>query len=187
MSYRSASRAVAAAVLLATLTASCGAPPDEALLRFLGFRPAGGTTSLSLVTGKLRDGTTDGADAEFENASSTVGRTSGGTGVLLYRARVQYRMSGFAPPVLDLPLTLYLDARASTTDATAAATTGTVSDLPLATASLKHWLIQTHAFEDTTLNPTVELHAVVTFFAVTDEGEELETTGAIAISLDNSN
>jgi hypothetical protein len=188
MSLRPVSLALAAAVLAATLAASCGAPPDEAWLRFLGFRATDATTNLTVLSGKLRDGTTDSADAAFENGSVIVGKTGGGTGVLVYRARVQYRMSGFAPPAMDYPVTLYLPAGAAATgtDAAAAAATGVLADFPIAPATLKNWLLETHAFEDATLTPSVELQAVVTFYGVTDEDVDLVTTGAIAVSLANT-
>ena len=52
-------RALAAAALLvlAAAVAGCGRPPDEAWLRFLGFRDDGNST-LTVLEGNLNDGKT---------------------------------------------------------------------------------------------------------------------------------
>jgi hypothetical protein len=174
----------AALLILAVVGAGCDRPPDEAWLRFLGFARTGETASLALLEGKLRDGITDAADANFENRSLGVARDTAGTGVLVFRARVDYRMTGFAPPPAEYAVNLYLPAA---TGADASTTTATLTAFPLATAALKHWLIETQAFEDAEERPTVDLTAIVTFFGVTDEGTELQTSGGISLSLANTN
>jgi hypothetical protein len=181
-------RVVAAALFVLTVTATgCGRPPDEAWLRFLGFFETGvTTTTLTVLEGELNDGKTDSADAVFSNASVTVGVSGGGTGtgILVRSARVDYRMSGYAPPSAEYPLNLYLG-QSSHTNGTATvsgAAEGRTS-IPLATASLKQWLINTHAFSNASATPTAYLTANVTFFAETDDGNKLETEGSIGIAL----
>jgi len=184
---RSAAGAAAAAVIaLALLGAGCQRPPDEAWLRFVGFASKGSTSNLSILEAKLRDATSNEADALFENRSSGVSAGADGTGILIHRARVDYRMARFTPPAAEYALNLYLPAGAGSNDNSSdAVETATLSAFPLATASLKRWLIETGAFEDTEQTPSVELTALVTFFAVTDEGAELQTSGGISISLLN--
>ncbi|HWR98613.1 MAG TPA: hypothetical protein VN317_09365, partial [Candidatus Methanoperedens sp.] len=171
-------RGIAAAAFVAALAGGCDRPPDEVWLRFLGF--GADAASITLVEGKLRDGTTNGADALFENASASVGTTGGGTGVFIDRARVEYRMSGFAPPAFEYPVSLYLPAPGD------AASKGTLKNLPLAPVGLKRWLIDTGAFADATTVPSLALQARVSFFAVTDEGLRLETGGGISVVLANA-
>jgi len=173
--------AVVALLAIAVLAPGCGRPPDETWLRFLGFREKGTTKTLALLEGKLLDGTSSVADAAFRNDSLLAGAAGSGTGILIYRARIDYGLLGFAPPAADLPLHLYIPAPVAAT-ATAAASGGTetLSAFPLASTSLKYWIIATDAAA-----PVVELTAFVTFFGVTDEGRELQTTGGIAIALSN--
>jgi hypothetical protein len=163
----SLTRAIAAAVLAAIFAAGCDRPPDEAWLRFLGFRKPGETTNLSVVNAKL-DGTTDSVDAAFENPSVALGKTEGGTGILVNRAHVEYRIPGSAPRFYEYPVTLYLPATAVAGETT----TGTLAGLPIVPASLKQWL-----------NAEASFIADVTFSAVTDEGTQLDTTGSISVVL----
>lgn len=175
--------AALAVLVLALALFGCNRPPDEAWLRFLGFRESGGTTPLTVLSGNLLDGATDSADAAFSNGSEPVGVGSG-TGIFVYRALVEYQLPGFSPPAADYPLNLYIPAGTPASGTTpASGGTATLGAFPLATVSLKNWLIQTHAFDDPKLVPAINLTARVTFFAVTDEGLELRTAGGIAITL----
>jgi hypothetical protein len=174
--------ALAAAALLATLIAGCGRPDDETWLQFLGFQDTGKT--IAVLEGKL-DISTDSADAVFQNTSFLVGsNVSGGSGVLVHRAHVEYRMPDLQPPASEYALNLYLPApshtSSTTTSGTTGAVTGTISDFPLAPASLKSWIIGTGVYNS---RPSVSLQAQVTFYAETDEGTDLETQGGISIVL----
>jgi hypothetical protein len=180
----SPTRAIAAAALFicAVLATGCERPPDEAWLRFLGFRDSGGA-SITVLEGNLSDGKTDYAVAAFNNTSVIVGsgNSGSGTGLLVKSARVDYRMSGSSPPSEEYPLNLYLGPSGHT-NGTAAVTDTTEAEtsFPVATASLKQWLISAHAAGSSS---TVRLTADVTFFAETDEGVGLEVHGSIAILL----
>jgi hypothetical protein len=188
LTRRRAARFSVVGLFFCTVLASgCGRPPDEAWLRFLGFRTSGATTTLASLSGDLNDGGSDSVDAAFENASITLGATSGstGTGILVTSAHVEYTMSGHSPPSADYPLSLYLPP-GSVSSGTVTYSSGTVSGLPLAAASLKDWLIKTGAFDDPDKTPVVRLTAKVTFSAVTDVGGLVETTGSIALALTNS-
>jgi hypothetical protein len=183
---RRAAAAAAALVVLGLVALGCGRPPDEAWLKFLGFRESGTETTLATIEGDLSSGTADSADAAFTNASITLGTTSGstGTGITVKRARVEYKMNGFSPPAEEYPASLYLPA-SSVSSGTVTAEKATLTGLPLASVSLKRWLLDTHAFDDPISTPTVRLTAQVTFFAETDEGGDLEVSGSIAIVLTN--
>jgi hypothetical protein len=166
--------ALIGAALAATLAAGCGRPPDEAWLRFLGFRATEGSATLTVVNGTL-DTTTDNVDAAFENATFTVGRgDDSGTGILVTSARVEYTMQGYAAPTYEYPVTLYLAAPAKAGETT----TGTLSGLPIVPASLKEWIKGLPA-------PPLSFTARVTFRAESDNGTDLETTGSISIVLTN--
>lgn len=167
-----------ALLVLAALAAGCGRPPDEAWLRFLGFTQSAKT--ISVLEDSLREETTATVDADFENKSLYVGQKSG-AGILVNRARIDYRMSGFSPPSAEYPLNLYLAPPAD-----GAATTGTLTAFPLVSTALKEWLINTGAFDDAASDPIVELTARVTFFGETDDGAALETEGSIRIELTNT-
>ena len=184
-------RIAAAALLVFTVTATgCARPPDEAWLRFLGFWKSVDKENqqIAVLEGELRDKKTDSAAAKFSNESVTVGVSGGGagTGILVQSARVDYRMSGYSPPSASYPLYLYLGPSSHTNGtATGTAAEGQIS-IPLATASLKQWLINTKAFNNASATPTVDLTANVTFFAETDDGNKLETEGSIGIELSNT-
>lgn len=167
-----------ALLVLGAMAAGCGRPPDEAWLRFLGFKQ--GTTTISVLEDNLREENTVTVDADFENKSLYVGQKSG-AGILVNRARIDYRMAGFSPPSAEYPLNLYLAPPAD-----GAATTGTLSAFPLVSTALKEWLINTGAFDDAASDPVVELTARVTFFGETDDGAALETEGSIRIELTNT-
>ena len=171
----SLTRALAAAALAAALAVGCARPPDEAWLRFLGFKSPGGSTGVSYHDGHLRDGTTETVDAEFENVSVTVGRSEGGTGILIDRVRLEYSLPGYTPPVYDFPLALYLAAPGNETS------TGTLSSLPLVPASLKDWIIASGV----PLGREVQVTARVRFFALTDDGSRLEVGASLVIVLLN--
>ena len=172
-----------ALLALAALAAGCARSPDEAWLQFLGFKQSGKT--ISVFTDNLSGGATATVDADFENRSFYV-KQNGGTGILVYRARIDYQMDGFSPPAAEYALNLYIASPATTTTTTTTATTtttsttatGTLSGFPLAPASLKSWLIG-HAAGAA----VVELTARVTFFAETDQGDKIETHGSIGIAL----
>lgn len=168
---RCAAFAGVALLLFAVLAAGCGRPPDEAWLRCTGFGDGDATTSLAVIEGELQDSKTLKANANFENSSLNVNGT-GGIGILVYRARIDYRMSGYSPPAAEYDVTLYLQSPVKDV-----ATTGTLTDFPLASASLKQWLINAGA------GAPVNLTARVTFFAETDEGGKIETVGSIGIVL----
>ncbi len=174
-----------ALLALSVLAPGCGRPTDSAWLQFLGFRKSGATTAMAVLEGNLNDGTTDVADAAFKNASITVSTTDGttGTGILITNARIDYRMSGFSPPSAEFPQNLYVPS-SSTTKGTITSTEATLSGLPLATASLKQWIIDNGAFNDSVSTPTVNLTALVTFSALADDGTKLEVAGSIGIALD---
>ena len=158
-------------------------PPDEAWLRFLGFNKSGeDTASIAVLEGDLNDGKSSVADAVFRNTSTTVGTIAGGTGtgVFVTSARIDYRMSGYSPPSVEYPLNLYLPA-SSIKDGTVTSSEATVTDLPLAPVSLKHWLNANGV-----RSAAVDLTANVTFSAETDEGGKLETHGRIGIVLTNT-
>lgn len=183
-----------ASLALVVLALGCGRPPDEAWLRFLGFSvtttstatttttTTTTTTNTTVVEGELRDGTTLSATANFQNASQNVG-TAGGTGIEVYRVRIDYRMSGYSPPASEYGVNLYLPALGTGKDSTAS--TGSLS-VALAPISLKQWLINTGAFESQESKPVVDLTAHLTFYAKTDEGAELEVEGSVAIALTNT-
>ncbi|MHB8834714.1 MAG: hypothetical protein ACYC9Y_03270 [Candidatus Methylomirabilia bacterium] len=170
---RFATFAGVALLVSAVLASACGRPPDEAWLRCTGFSNADETTPLAVIEGKL-DSTTLKANANFENRSLNVTNT-GGTGILVYRARIDYRMAGYSPPSAEYDFTLYLPPPAKSE-----ATIGTLTAFPLASASLKQWLINAG------VSTPVELTARVTFFGETDEGGKIETVGSIGISLTNT-
>lgn len=155
------------------LAPGCGRPPDEAWLQFLGFSQGG--TTITVFEDQLLEASTATVDAEFQNGSLNLG-SKAGTGIFVSRARVEYRMTGFSPPAAEHPLNLYLPAPAD-----GSPTTGTLSSFPLAPPSLKQWLISAGAAKSDVL----ELTASVRFFARTDEGADIETTGSIGISLLN--
>lgn len=175
---RSARFAGVALLAFTVLATACGRPPDEAWLTLLGFGDTTSATSTSL-DGKLRDGTALTAKANLQNSSLYVGQKVG-TGILVNRARVDYRMSGYSPPSADYNVNLYLAPPADSK-----ATTGTLT-VSLASISLKQWLIDTGAFDDSASKPVVELTANVTFFGETDEGTKLEVKGSIGIALTNT-
>jgi hypothetical protein len=171
-------RHAAVSLLLAVVAAGCGRPPDEAWLRFVGFRAAGGTTGISVVNAQLLDETTNTVDAAFENATVIVGKNEGGTGILVDRARVEYRAGGVRLPDYEYPVTLYLAAPGEKS----APTSGTLSGLPIVPASLKEWILA----NGLPRHPEVQLTARVTFFALTDDGNRLEVTGGIPIVIANA-
>lgn len=166
----------ACAVLLvfAVLAPGCGRPPDEAWLRFLGFKQ--GANTIGVFEGTL-DGKAETVkvDAVFENRSLIIGKTAG-TGVLVSRAHIDYRMTGYSPPAAEYPLNLYIPAASTSTSETSGI--GTLTGFPLAPVSLENWLIAAGANQ-----PVVELSAHVTFFATTDDGTPIETEGSIGITL----
>ena len=174
---------LAAAAFAATLAAGCERPPDEAWLQFLGFHDAATAENIAVLQGELRNGETDSADALFRNTSLTVGVDGAGSGVLVYRARVEYSMADLQPPANEYALNLYLPAPSHTSGSSGTTTdvTGTITGFPLAPASLKSWIIGTGA----ATRPTVNLTARATFFARTDDGSELESPGSISIALSN--
>ena len=86
-----------ALLALAVLAPGCGRPEDEAWLRCLGFRASGESSSLSVLNGDLADGSDLTVDVEFQNASLFVGQKVG-LGIQVNSARIDYRMSGYAPP-----------------------------------------------------------------------------------------
>jgi hypothetical protein len=174
-----AALAVAALLALAVLAPGCARPPDEAWLGFTGFSDTTSTTSLTVLEGELRDGTSLTASANFENRSLIPGQKVG-TGILVYRAHIDYRMTGHSPPSADYDFNLYLSPPADST-----ATTGALT-ATLAPVSLKQWIIDTGAFDDAVTKPVVDLTAHVTYFAQTDDGTELEIDGSIGISLTNT-
>ena len=181
-------RIVAASLLVLAVTVTgCARPPDEAWLRFLGFKD--GDATLTVLEGELNDGKSDSADAVFSNASVTVGVSGGGTGtgILVKSARVDYRLSGYAPPSTEYPLNLYLGPSSHTngTATVSGAAEGRTS-FPLVPVSLKQWIIKLHTFNNASATPTVKLTANVTFFAETDEGTELEVHGSISIVLNTA-
>lgn len=157
------------------LAAGCGRPP-ESWLRFLGFSDGSSLSSstVTLFEGNLRDGKAMTANAILENRSLNADQKVG-TGIVVYRARVEYRMAGFSPPTEEYPVNLYLSPPGAGT-----ATTGTLTDFPVVSAALKSWLI------DNAADPSfVNLTARVTFFGETDEGARLETEGSVGIALSN--
>ncbi len=175
------SRAVAwcaAAALLSTLAAGCGRPPDEAWLRFLGFRAEGSASAVTLLAGDLLDEKTLSLDAAFENASLVVGSSDSGTGILVRLARVEYRTGGGSPPVYEYPVSLYLPAR----DKAAENTSGTLAGVPIVPASLKEWILASGLPR----HPEVRFTAVVTFRAETDDGNDLEVGGSVSVVLANA-
>ena len=176
---RRCARFAGVALLVVTVfAAGCGRPPDEAWLRFLGFKQSSST--ISTFTDHLREEINSTVDVELQNSSLVVGKTDG-VGIQVNRARVDYRMDGFSPPSSEFPVNLYLAPPAESK-----LTTGTLTTFPLVSASLKHWLIDTGAFDDATVTPVVELNAQVTFFGVGDDGGKLETQGGIGIALTNT-
>jgi hypothetical protein len=177
----------AALVAVAAIAAACGRPPDESWLEFLGFRASGATTTLTSIEGDLNDGKTDKADAAFRNDSFTVGPNSGsstGTGILIKSAHVDYQLSGFSPPSYDYPQSLFLGASGVSSGVTTT-TEGTLTDFPLAPASLKRWLLDTHAFDASGGTSPIRLTAKAKFNAVTDDGNDLEVNGSITVVLSN--
>ena len=167
-------RIAAAALLVLTVTVTgCGRPPDEAWLRCLGFQQSAAT--ISVLEGDLNDETSSTVDIELENSSQVVGRIPG-TGILVNRTRIDYRMSGFSPPSADYPVNLYLSPPAE-----GKPTTGTLTAFPLASKSLKQWLIDAGVSD-----PVVELTARVTFYGLTDEGSQIETEASLGIALTNT-
>jgi len=165
-----------ALLAFSVLSAGCGRPPDGAWLRFLGFSDTATTTEKTTVlNGKLRDGTALTAYAHFENRSLRVGQSTG-TGVLVYRVRIDYRMDKYSPPAVDYGCTLYLPPSADPGSLKAS----------LVPVSIKQWLIDTGAFKSAKNSPVVELTAQVTFFGETDEGLIVETNGSIGIELTNT-
>jgi len=167
---RRSARFAAALLVLTVVVTGCGRPPDEAWLRCTGFGAGDAATSVAVLEGKL-DGTTLTSDVNFENRSLIAGQTEG-TGILVYRARIDYRMAGYSPPAAEYDVTLYLPPPAK-----GGTTTGTLTAFPLASASLKQWLINAGA------GAPVAITARVTFFAETDEGGKIETLGGIGIVL----
>jgi hypothetical protein len=168
----------AALLALALLAAGCGRPPEEAWLRFLGFKQAGKT--ISVFSDNLYGDAVTTVDADFENRSLYV-QNEGGSGILVYRARVDYLMTGFAPPAAEHALNLFIAAPSHTSGSTTTSgSTGTLSGFPLAPASLKNWLIG--RADDSAV---LELTARVTFYAETDQGAKIETHGSIGIVLNN--
>jgi hypothetical protein len=176
---------IAGLALVASLALGygCGRPSDEAWLQFLGFKQGGVT--VGVFEDNLRGTVSDTVDVEFQNGSQGVG-VNAGTGVLLERARIDYRMDGFFPPSAEVPLNLYLDPPAASTTTPSTPTTGTLSAFPLAPPSLKQWLIGTGAFENAVARPAAELTAQVTFFARAADGTKLETKGGVTIVLVNN-
>jgi hypothetical protein len=162
----------AAFLAIAAIAPGCGRPPDEAWLRFVGFKQ--GDKAVGVFTDNLYGAAAATVDADFENQSQNLGKTDG-TGILVYRATIDYRMSGASPPSADIPLNLYLPPR---TAAATSASPGKISGFPLAPTSLKNWVIG-HAAGPA----VVELTARVTFFAETDQGAGIETQGNIKIEL----
>ncbi len=167
-------QAIGAALALSLLASSCGPPPDEAALRFLGF----GET---VPTGNLRNGEPTLANAAFMNSSQGAGQAAGSTGVVVYRAHIDYRTAGLSPPSSDHEFTLYLPPPGA-----GSTTTGILTSLPLAPASLKQWLVNTGAFRDAAAVPAAELTASIVFYGETDEGGALETRVETKIVLANN-
>jgi len=174
-------RLAGVALLVFSLVPGCGRPPDEAWLRFLGFKQ--GDKTISVFEDQLRGKSTATVDVAFENRSLFVGQ-NGGTGILVRHARVDYRMSGFSPPAAEHDLYLYL--RPPESKAGASAVTGTLTGFPLAPAALKQWLIATRAFDSAVDTPVVALTARVTFSGETDEGGTIQIVGSIGVALTNT-
>jgi hypothetical protein len=178
MSIRPASRALAAAVLAVAVVvaAGCDALPDEQLLRFLGFREPGGTDTISVVTGDLFDNATESVDAALRNATFTVGRNDDpGVGILVHKARVEYSLKG--APSYEFPVTLYLPAPENK----GATTEETINGLPIVPEVLKQWIEGSGA----QIHPSVRFTASVTFYARTDDGNDLEVEGSVAVELND--
>lgn len=169
----SITRGLAAMAIAAALMAGCGRPPDEAWLRFLGFQrtttsgTSSTTSSVSVLSGKFNDRTTEEADAAFQNMSLTVGRDDqSGVGILIHRAHVEYSLNG--APAYDFPVMLYLAAPSKAGEPSS----GTLSGFPIVPASLKQWI-----------NAPANFSARVTFYAEADDGTDLETSGGLSIEL----
>ena len=167
-------RIAAAALLVLTVAVTgCGRPPDEAWLRCIALKQSAAT--ISVLEGDLNDGTSSTVDIELENSSLVVG-TKAGTGILVSRTRIDYRMTGFSPPAADLPVNLYLSPPAD-----GKTTTGTLTAFPLASRSLKQWLVDAGVSD-----PVVQLTARVTFYGLTDGGSQIETEASLGIALTNA-
>ena len=166
-------RIAAALLVLAFTVTGCRRPPDEAWLRCLGFKQ--GADTISVLEGELNDATSSTVDIELENSSLVVGGKTG-TGILVNRTRIDYQMSGFSPPSADYPVNLYLSPPAESKP-----TTGTLTAFPLASKSLKQWLIDAGVSD-----PVVQLTARVTFYGLTDEGNQIETEASLGIALANT-
>jgi len=170
---RNAAFAAIFLLAFAVFTSGCGRPPDEAWLRCLGFQQSSETISVLEVD--LTDETSGLVDIELANSSLIIGTTTG-IGVLVNRARVDYRMTGYSPPPADYPVNLYLSPPADGNP-----TTGLLTDFPLASTSLRQWLID-NGFGGS----VVELNARVTFYGLTDEGGTVETEASLGIALTNT-
>jgi hypothetical protein len=176
-------RALRAAALAAVLAGGCGRPPDEAWLRFVGFKSSDKTIAVITCTldGKFEEPTgaasdagtaTPGSvDAALENASFVVGRGDDpGVGILLNRVHIEYSMPG--APAYDLPVSLYIAAPSKAGEVTSA----TLSDLPVVPVALEQWLVA-HGYAEASFS------ARVTFFAEADDGTDLETSGGVSVVL----
>lgn len=177
-----------AAALLLTF---CAPPSDEAWFRIVGFgNPATTTTTtttngddkvttttssehISALEADLRDGATDSVDVFLENYSTVVGADEG-RGVYIYRAEVEYLFGAYSLPGFAYGVTLALPPPGADGNGS-----GTLENLPLASAALKGWLLLNLPAEVT--DGTFQIEAQVTLRARSEEGTELETSGGLAI------
>lgn len=175
MMTRAAVRGFAGVSLLASIAiaSGCGTPPDESLLRIIAFEQ--NNEAIGVFKDTLSEESTETVDVKFENGSSNAGLKSG-TGVFVNRTQIDYRMAGYSPPSAEFLLNFYLEAPAD-----GKSVEGTLTDFPLAPASLKRWI------SDAGVKAVVELTAHVTFYGETDDGARLETEGDIEIALAEAN
>lgn len=178
-----------AAMLLAA--ASCSAPADETWIRVTSIRSGGvdgevngevgvGSDPISSLPVNLRDGKTDRVILGLENSTVIVGvPTAGGATVTVYRAVVEYDFSVYSFPTYQYPVTLALPP-VVTAEAGVGTSSGTLG-LPVATASLKQWMLDpAHIPSDITAG-TFEVRARITILARTDEGREVETFAGLTL------
>ena len=93
---------------------AAGRPPDEAWLRFLGFRAERRDHDAGVLKRRPARRRRPTRRTPSSRTHSLYVGQQGGTGILVNRARIDYRMAGFSPPAAEYPVNLYLAGRPPT-------------------------------------------------------------------------
>lgn len=193
------------AVAAAAIASGCGRLPDENWLRVVHIENSEGAV-VSSITSVLQTTTTipattvtqgipddpeivttiNGPDlvtVVFENRSTIVPGSDPGVGVTLNQVQITYGLSGYAPPGVTLPVTLYIPASTGSSSSSTTTTSVTSLKIPLVSSALKSWLVSNVPAYQRRSGLTASARLV--FHAVADGGGDLVTQAGIGIAFVN--